>query len=97
MARGDGGLGKADPWPTNDAPFSLDDDPSPHYRDGYHNRAPGGAHTQAPTDFWLDGVVYPDRPDVLDSRASDIADFRDRQFVVSVGNRTGKKVGPSTD
>lgn len=92
MARGDGGLGKADPWPTNDRPFENEDNPSPHFDDGYYNRAPGGAHTQGPADYWLDCAVYPER-----TAWSEEQDRQARDFRVSVGNITGKKPGPSTD
>ena len=96
MARGDGGLGKADPWPNNDLPGENENTPSPHDPDGYHNRLPGGGHNELPSSIWLDSLVYPERPE-HDARGTDMADFRDRQFAVSVGNLTGKKVGPSTD
>lgn len=98
MARGDGGLGKADPWPDNDTPiYQEGDTPSPHQHDGYNNRLPGGGHYEGGSDYWLDCLVWPERPDLPLGDAEGRNDFRSRQFVVSVGNVTGKKVGPSTD
>jgi hypothetical protein len=96
MARGDGGLGKADPWPDNDTPIH-EQDPSPHQHDGYANRLPGGGHYEGGSDYWLDCMVYPERPEIGTGNSEGHADFDSRMFRVNLGNLTGKKVGPSTD
>jgi len=48
------------PWPSNDI-LDHDPNPSPHYRDGYDNRGPGGTHMEEPDDLWIDRIVYPPR------------------------------------
>lgn len=95
MARNDGGIGKADPWPTTDTPI-VDTEPSRHYTDGYHNRLPLGGHNELPTDYWLDSMVYPKRPEIGNGEVS-AADISSRRFGISIGNATGKKPGPSFD
>lgn len=95
MARNDGGIGKADPWPTNDTPIH-EQNPSPHQSDGYHNRGPGGAHYEPGSEYWLDCLVYPERPEVSNEGVGR-ADMASRMYQVSVGNVTGKKPGPTPD
>lgn len=98
MARGDGGIGKADPWPTNDQPiWNETNEASPHYQDGFYNRAPLGGHNELPSQYWLDCLVYPERPDPINGNPTSEADFRGRMFALNAGNVTGKKPGPSTD
>jgi hypothetical protein len=92
--KGDGGIGKADPWPTNDTP--IHGETSPHQDDGYSNRLPGGGHYEGGSDYWLDCLIYPERPEVSDAEVGR-ADFDSRMFRVSPGNITGRKPGPSTD
>lgn len=96
MARGDGGIGKSDPWPTTDQPF-VEENPCPHYDDGYMNRAPGGGHIEAPTDYWLDCMVYPYRDKADSAAQANRMDMRSRSFRITAGNMTGKDPGPSED
>ena len=98
MAKGPdftGGFGGYGPWPDNDVPF--EEDPSPHYHDGYRNRMPGGGHYELPTDFWVDQIVYPDRPAPMTAASANDLDLRARSFRISVGNITGRRPGPSED
>jgi hypothetical protein len=90
------GFGGYGPWPDNDVPLE-DGDPSPHYRDGWMNRAPGGAHYELPTDYWLDCLTYPDRPAATSNGVADRLEARSRAFRISQGNVTGKAPGPSED
>ncbi len=87
------GFGGYGPWPDNDVQ-SGDNPPSPHYGDGYRNRAPGGTHIEAPTDYWLDCAIYPERTDPASGRESYELEARARGFNLSVGNVTGRKPGP---
>jgi len=96
MSRNDGGIGKADPWPTNDEPIH-EQNPSPHQSDGYYNRAPGGGHYEAGSDYWLDCMVYPDRPNKATGYENDRADFEDRMFRVNLNTVLGRKPGPCPD
>lgn len=96
MSRRDGGIGKADPWPTNDTPI-VEQNPSPHQSDGYDNRLPLGGHQEGGSDYWLDQLIYPNRPQMATGMPTDRADLAGRNFYVSPGNLTGRKVGPSTD
>lgn len=90
MARNDGGLGKADPWPTNDTP--IHGEASPHQTDGYYQRLPLAGHYEAGSDYWLDEIIYPER-----AMGSDRQDLASRVFALNEGNITGRKPGPSTD
>lgn len=81
------------PWPDNDV-MGEETDPSPHYRDGYHNRAPGGAHIEGPTDLWIDRIVYPRRLEAVSDMEADRMDARSRDFRITVGQVTGRKPGP---
>lgn len=94
MAKGDGGLGKADPWPLTDLPI-VEQEPSPHYPDGYRNRMPLGGHYETPSEMWLDQMVYPDRPRAGSEGEANALDLRSRFLGISVGNATGRKPGPS--
>jgi hypothetical protein len=96
MSRNDGGIGKADPWPTNDMPIH-ESDPSPHQSDGYHNRLPLGGHLEGGSDYWLDCMVYPERPEKATGNEMSRADIADRGFCVTVGTLTGRKPGPYPD
>lgn len=88
------GLGGYGPWPDNDKPLE-NQDPSPHYPDGYANRGPDGTHFEQGSDIWLDALVYPARSPILTDAQDAQASMRARAFVISNGNVTGKKPGPS--
>ena len=92
MAKGPpfSGFGGYGPWPDNDP---EPQNPSPHYEDGYHNRAPGG-HMEAPTDIWIDRMLYPVRLNPVSVAEADGFDARSRDFRLTVGNITGRKPGP---
>jgi len=91
------GLGSYGPWPTNDEP--IEGAPvSPHYNDGYANRAPGCAHIEGPGDYWIDCMVYPgERPNGAYEASADRLEARSRAFRISAGNVTGRNPGPSED
>lgn len=105
------GLGGYGPWPTGEI-LDHDTDPSPFYKDGYDNCAPGG-HMEAPDDLWIDRIVYPRRNQNPEVRAmmdharaemlhaadeQDMAYYmRSRSFRISQGNVTGRDPGPSED
>lgn len=90
------GFGGYGPWPTNDEP-TQDAPVSPHYDDGYANRAPGCSHIEGPADYWLDTTLYPDRPNGMYASDIDRLEQRSRAFRISAGNITGRKPGPSED
>jgi len=87
------GFGGYGPWPDNDKP-AIGGDPSPHYGDGYANRAPAGSHIEAGSDYWIDCLVYPERVYAMSDQQADALDHNSRFFKVTVGNVTGKKPGP---
>ncbi len=88
-----GGFGYG-PWPETDKPFEKP--PGGEYiGDGYANRSPGGCHTQTGTDYWLDCIVYPERTYADGTLLADTLDARSRDFRVSIGQLTGRKVGPA--
>lgn len=88
------GFGGYGPWPDNDPPQS-EENPSPHYRDGWQNRAPGGCHDSAPTDYWLDCLTYPERTSANGDTQADTLDHDSRFFRITVGTVTGRKPGPT--
>lgn len=88
------GFGSYGPWPDNDPPQSYEN-PSPHFRDGYQNRAPAGTHQESPTEYWLDCLTYPERTTADGDYIADVLDARSRDFRVSLGQLTGRKVGPA--
>lgn len=89
------GFGGYGPWPETDMPF--EGNPGGGYKDGYYGRRPGGTYGEAPTDMWLDAIVYPERPYPSSDAQADALDMRSRRISISVGNATGKRSGPSED
>ena len=87
------GFGGYGPWPDNDK-LESDQNPSPHYEDGFMNRAPAGCHTEGPADIWIDAIVYPARMYAGSNREADAMDARSRDFRITVGQVTGRKTGP---
>lgn len=81
------------PWPDNDLP--LDDNPGGgHYEDGYHHRGPLGTLIENPSDYWLDCMVYPERPSADSAQSAERLDLASRNLTIGVGNATGRKNGP---
>jgi len=74
--------------------LESDQNPSPHYEDGFNNRAPAGCHTEGPGDIWIDAMVYPDRMYAGSNIEADAMDARSRDFKISVGQVLGRKTGP---
>ena len=86
------GFGGYGPWPETNMPF--EDNPGGGYKDGYYGRAPRGCYIEAPTDMWLDSMVYPPRPYPNSDAMADRVDLASRSLSIGIGNRTGRKNGP---
>src|SRR5215475_10180511 len=90
------GFGGYGPWPDNDPPFENTPGGN-HYNDAYHHRGPSGTLIEAPSDYWIDCAIYPDRQQPMNDVQADAMDMRARSFRISVGNVTGWRHGPSDD
>jgi hypothetical protein len=88
------GLSGYGPWPDNDK-LESEQDPSPHYPEGFYNRSPAGTSREAPSDMWLSAMVYPERTRAITTREADAMDIRSRKYEVTLSNLMGTKTGPA--